>query len=170
MILKIFDFFHRKAEVVEVAQEPAPDPNDIYVQLQLALAIVGSQRLELKVRPFPLGWFRTFSTNLRDFNKSLLEVNDVLKEHSHIEQGLFYVKEIKSVKFDNFLFVEDGYYISDTDIKVMRSLDLIHEYLDLMKDAGKAPYGYMEHNHRQLYSYTQSLTEFLNLIVQHFGE
>lgn len=151
-------------EVVEI------DPNNIYVRLKLAIERVGSTQLRLGASPASLGRIESFSETLSGLLKSLVEVNATLKENKHIERGLFFIKNAKTVKFDKFLFVEDGYYVDDVPAKLQQTLEQIDRYYELMKEADKALYGAMEHNHRQLYSYTETLIQFLTSLFDHFGE
>jgi hypothetical protein len=74
------------------------------------------------------------------------------------------------VKLDRFLFVRNGYYVTDAPATLQKVLEQIDTYYQYMKDADKALYGPVEHNHRQLYSYTETLIDFLNSIFHHFGE
>lgn len=170
MIQRLFSFLRSKKEPEPAKEETViADPDSIYVQLKLALTRIGMTEIRLFESPASLGRIENFSENMPDFIKSLLEVNDHLKEEKHIEQGLFYVRNVKSIPFDNFLFVHEGFYVDDAAAKVQRVIELIDVYYEYMKDADKALYGYMEYNHRQLYKYTQTLTEFLNALLQHFG-
>lgn len=171
MIQRLFDYWRkRKApEPVEVEEKKA-DPDSIYMQLQIALGRIGITQLTLTKSPASLGRIECFSENLPDFIKSLLEVNDYLKEKQHIERGIFSVRELKNPRFDNFLFVHEGYYVDDAAVKIQRAIELIDAYYEYMKFADMELHGAMEHNHRQLYKYTQTLTGFLNALLEHFGE
>lgn len=169
MIQLLRQLFGKKAPEEE-KQVVALDLNNIYVRLRMALDRVGSTQLQLNASPASLGRIESFSETMSDFLKSLMEVNQVLKEHRHVESGLFYIKRVGSVKFDKFLFVEKGYYVTDAPVTLQKVLDQIETYYELIKDADKALYGVMEHNHRQLYSYTETVIGFLNAIFDHFGE
>lgn len=170
MIQRLFSFLRARKDPEPVEEESViADPDSIYVQLKLALTRIGMTEIRISESPASLGRIENFSENMPDFIKSLLEVNDHLKEQKHIEQGLFYVRNVKSVPFDNFLFVHEGFYVDDTSAKIQRAIELIDAYYEYMKDADKAPYGYLEYNHRQLYKYTQTLTEFINTLLSHFG-
>lgn len=171
MIQRLFGFLGRKKDPEPVAEEEVKaDPESVYVQLEIALGLVGSTELHLSKSPVSLGNIESFSENLPDFIKSLLEVNDHVKEQKHVERGVFYVQNVKSVRFDSFLFVHEGYYVNDAAVKIQRAVELIDAYHEHMKFADKALYGSMEYNHRQLYKYTQTLTEFLQALLLHFGE
>jgi hypothetical protein len=146
------------------------DPNNIYVRLKLAIDRVGSTSLRLGASPASLGRIESFSETLTGLLKSLLEVNATLKENKHIERGLFFIKNAKTVKFDKFLFVEDGYYVDDVPARMQLVLEQIDIYYELMKEADRALYGVMEHNHRQLHSYTETLIQFLTSLFDHFGD
>lgn len=146
------------------------DPDNVYHQLKMALLKFGSAEVHLKASPASLGSVESFSENLDDFLKSLLEVNDILKEKKHIQNGTFYIKHRTTVRLDQLLFVSNGFYINDTEARVMKIIEQIDVYYEYMKDANEVAYGPMEHNHRQLYGYTQTLTEFVLAIVKHFGQ
>jgi hypothetical protein len=152
-----------------VEEEKKADPDSIYVQLQVALGRLASTELQLAKSPASLGRIECFSENLPDFIKSLLEVNDYLKEKKHIERGIFSVRELKNPRFDNFLFVHEGYYVDDSAVKIQRAVELIDAYHEYMKNGYEELHGSMEHNHRQLFKYTQTLTGFINALLDHFG-
>lgn len=150
--------------------EPVIDPNNVYVRLRLAMDRAGSTPIRLSPIPGSLGNIDSFAGTLEEFRKSLVEVNSILKENTHIDNGRFYGKRLRSVKLDQFLFVEDGYYATDVTQRIMAVSDQIDVYYELMKNADEAMYGVMEHNHRQLYSYTETLIVFLDALIHHFGE
>lgn len=171
MIQRLFDYWRqRKSPEPVVVEEKKADPESIYMQLQIALGRIGVTELHLAKSPASLGRIESFSENLPDFITSLMEVNDHLKEKTHIERGLFSVRELKNPRFDDFLFVHEGFYVNDTAVKIQRAVELIDAYYEYMKFADLELHGAMEHNHRQLYKYTQTLTEFLNALLEHFGE
>uniref|UniRef100_A0AAU7PFL4 Uncharacterized protein n=1 Tax=Burkholderia phage vB_BgluM-SURPRISE13 TaxID=3159457 RepID=A0AAU7PFL4_9VIRU len=171
MIQRLFGYLRGKRDPAPVKEEEVKaDPESVYTQLEIALGRIGTTELHLSKSPASLGRIENFSENLPDFIKSLLEVNDHIKEKKHIEQGLFFVRNVKSVRFDNFLFVHEGYYVDDAAVKIQRAVELIDAYHEYMKNADKELYGSMEYNHRQLYKYTQTLTEFLDALLLHFGE
>lgn len=171
MIQRLFQYWRqRKAPTPVVEEEKKADPDSIYVQLQIALGRLGSTELHLSKSPASLGRIECFSENLPDFITSLLEVNDHLKEKTHIERGLFSVRELKNPRFDDFLFVHEGYYVDDSAVKIQRAVELIDAYHEHMKNGYNELHGAMEHNHRQLYKYTQTLTGFLNALLENFGE
>ena len=170
MIQRLFGFLRSKKDQEPVKEEAEiANPENVYVQLKLALTRIGMTEIRLTESPASLGKIENFSDNLPDFIKSLLEVNDHLKERTHIEQGLFFVRNIKTVRFDDFLFVHEGFYVDDAGVKIQRAIELIDAYYEYMKDSDKELYGSMEYNHRQLYRYTQTLTEFLEALLKHFG-
>jgi hypothetical protein len=144
------------------------DPTRVYDRLKLAIGQVGSTQLQLNASPASLGRIESFADNLAGLLKSLVEVNAVLKDHNHIENGLFYMKNARSAKLDHFMFVQNGFYVRDVADTLQKVLEQIDVYYELMKNADKAMYGVMEHNHRQLY--TESLVVFLTAIFDHFGE
>lgn len=171
MIRKLWERFKAllpKETKVELVEEF--DPTRVYDQLKLAINRVGSTQLQLNVSPASLGRIESFADNLAGLLKSLVEVNAVLKDNKHIENGLFYMKNLRSTKFDNFMFVQNGFYVRDVADTLQKVLEQIEVYYEQMKNADKAMYGVMEHNHRQLYSYTESMVVFLTAIFDHFGE
>jgi hypothetical protein len=171
MIQRLFGYLRGRRNPEPVKEEEVKaDPDSIYVQLEIALGRIGTTELHISKSPASLGRIESFSENLPDFIKSLLEVNDHLKEKKHIERGLFTVREVKQPRFDNFLFVHEGYYVDDAAVKIQRAVELIDTYHEYMKNADRELHGPMEHNHRQLYRYTQLLTEFLDALLLHFGE
>lgn len=170
MIKRLLQRFVKPRVEQPIVEEPEVDLKDIYVQLKIAREKIGEKELQIVGTPSSLGNIEIFSDCSESLNRSLMEVINVLKEKKHIEHGLFFVREIKTVSLDDFLFVEKGFYINDADQKFQRTVELIDEYYDLMKEAGEAQYGVMEHNHRHLYAYTQSLITFLEAIFLHFGE
>lgn len=154
----------------KIVDEPAVDPTNVYVRLKMAMDRAGSTPVSLKATHVSLGSIDSFSETLEELRKSLMEVNALLKIPQHIDTGRFYGKKLRKVKFDKFLFVEDGYYASDVAQRLVAVSDQIDIYYDLMKEADKAMYGVMEHNHRQLFSYTETLIVFLESLIDHFGE
>jgi hypothetical protein len=170
MIQRLFSYLRGKKEPEPVKEEVViADPDSIYVQLKLALTRIGMTEIRLSASPVTLGKIENFSESMPDFIKSLMEVNDHLKDKTHVEQGLFYVRNVKSVRFDNFLFVHEGFYVDDVAVKIQRAIDLIDTYYEHMKNGYNELHGPMEHNHRQLFKYTQTLTEFLDALLEHFG-
>lgn len=160
--------------VALLTPEPLPkevvvDPNDIYVQLKLALDLVGTVELDLNKSPVRLGRIECYSDTLREFNTSLKEILAVLKLNEPVPRGLITVRELKSVPFDDFLFVEEGHYVADATPLLMLAFDQIDAYYAHMKNASSAAYGPLEQSHRALYRYTMTLTEFVNLVIHHFG-
>lgn len=158
------------SEATREVVAPKPDTNNIYVQLQIALAMIEEKPIVLKATTSSLGRISIHTETLGDFNKALIEVLEKLQSKEHVDSNSFFLKNIKTVRFDEFLFVENGYYSNNSQEKLAISLDLIKDYIGHMKDADKAHYGCMEHNHRQLYDYTKTLTEFLNLLITNFGD
>lgn len=169
MIKRLLDFFGKFKTPPQLKEEPIVDRDNIYVRLKMALDEIGTTEIRLTASPVSLGNIDSFSRNLEHFIKSLQEVNAVLKENTHIQNGLFYIKNNAAVSLDQFLFVQDGYYTTDVSVKLMKAIDQIDIYYDYMKEADQAGYGFMEHNHRQLYVYTETLIQFLNALIHHFG-
>lgn len=145
------------------------DQNNIYVRLKLAMDKVDTSQIHLVGSPVSLGRIDTFTDTLSDFLKSLLEINVSLKENKHIENNLFYIKNLKSVKLDEFLFVKDGYYVDNAQGTLQKVLEQIDLYYVYMNNADQVLYGVMEHNHRQLFTYTETLIQLLHALLDHFS-
>ena len=168
MIHRWLKKFGKKPPEQETATEPL-DLENVYVKLRLSLARIQESGLKLSARPGGLGRFNSFTPTLAAFNASLVEVNGFLKRKEHIETGRYYTRHLTLVRFDDFLFVENGFYVEDVSVRLNIALEQIELYVGYMKDADKALYGVMEHNHRQLLGYTQMLGEFLDTLFTHFG-
>lgn len=170
-MIKWLDRF-RKPKVPEVVippEEPV-DIDGIYYRLKMSIGRLTGVPFELKVKGAALGTIESFSETLDEFLKQLIEVNYALKENKHIDGGIFYIKNAKTVKFDRFLFVRNDYYVKDAPELLQRVLEQIDVYYEQMKYADKAHYGVVEHNHRQLYQYTTTIIHFLDSIFDHFGQ
>lgn len=170
MIRKLLRILGKPKEEKAVDEKVELDPNNIYDRLKMAMDRVGTSQIQLTASPASLGNIESFTESMSDMLKSLVEVNQTLKDSNHVTNGIFFVKKLRTVKLDRFLFVKDGYYVNDAPATLQKVLEQIDTYYQLMKDADKVPYGAMEHNHRQLYSYTETLIDFLNSIFDHFGE
>lgn len=168
MIKRLFEAFRSKTPEPPSKVEEL-DLENVYVRLKMAIERIGSSPIRLAASPVSLGKIESFSDSMEDLLKSLIEVNHVLKENTHVESGLFYVKRIKSVSFDQFLFVRDGFYVNNADETLQKVFEQIEVYYEKMKFADTATYGIVEHNHRQLFAYTNTLVHFLNSIFDHFG-
>jgi uncharacterized membrane protein len=170
MIRKLLRILGKLKEEESVEDKIDLDPNNIYVRLRMAMDRIGSSQIQLTASPASLGNIESFTDTLEDLLKSLAEVNETLKESKHIDNSIFFIKKVRTVKLDRFLFVKNGYYVNDAPVTLQKVLEQIDTYYQYMKDADKALYGPVEHNHRQLYSYTETLIDFLNSIFHHFGE
>lgn len=143
--------------------------NSIYSQLKSELDNIGSMEIDLSKVPASMREFQSYSDTLKLFVKTLVEVNNALESNMPITRDFILIRELKTVSFDNFLFVEDKFYVDNPGENLMMAFDHIERYYELMKDADKAKYGALEHNHRQLYKFTQILTEFISSVVYYFG-
>lgn len=168
MIKRLLMAFRNKMPQEPVKEEEL-DLENIYVRLKLAVDLIGTKTVSLTANKGSLGRIDSFSESLEELLKSLMEVNHALKEKTHIDNGLFYVKKVHSVRFDKFLFVRNGFYVNDADETLEKVFNQIEVYYEHMKTADKATYGAMEHNHRQLYSYTETLIGIISAIFHHFG-
>lgn len=156
------------APPIDVIEKPVI-ADSIYTQLKSELDNIGSMEIDLSKIPASMREFETYSSTLRLLVKTLVEVNNAVESMTPITRDFILLRELKTVTFDDFLFVEDKFYVENPGENLMMAFDHIERYYELMKDADKAKYGALEHNHRQLYKFTQILTEFINFVVYYFG-
>lgn len=149
--------------------EISPEPTKLYDRLARNLALVDKHVIDLSTRNSGLGFVQLFSGDIIDYLKSLMEVNRQVREQEHIALGMFYHANMQSVALDSFLFVHNGYYIDNPNNTLQLVLEQMRVYHELMHHADQAQYGPMEHNHRQLYSYTESMIVLLDQLLNHFG-
>lgn len=168
MFKRLLDRF-RPAEAVPV-KEVAADENSIYWQLEQKVLMLDTRHIDLDALVTAPGRIDMFAATLPDYLKSLMEINDIVEKKEHVENPIFYRREYVTVPLDDFLFVVKGTYIANSAEVLQEVLNQIKRYLNLMRDADKAPYGPLEHNHRHLYRYTIFMTVFLERLFHHFGE
>ena len=153
-----------------VAEEEVIDTDSIYYRLRMAMGRISTNPIDLTVNPGALGRIESYCETLEDLLNSLMEINYVLKQNQYIERNLLHTREVKTVRLDRFLFVRGNYYIKDAPELLQKVLEQIDVYYEQMKDADKAIYGVVEHNHRQLYSYTNTIVHLLDSIFDHFSQ
>lgn len=155
---------------VVVVETPVIDTDNIYYRLKMAYGRVTSNPVDLTVKAAGLGRIETYCDTLEEFLKSLLEVNDAVKQKQYIERGFPYIKDIKSIGFDKFLFVRGNFYVKDAPDLLQLVLEQIEVYLEQMQHSHLAAHGVVEYNHRRLYAYTNTIIHFLDAIFDHFGQ
>lgn len=153
----------------EVIAKPV-EHDSIYIQLKNEMDSIGNIEIDLRKVPASMGVYESFAPSLRAFVKLLIEVNNVLESNEKITRDFLLLRVSNEYAFDNFIFVEDGFYIENPGENLQYAFEQIERYHKMMDGADKVSYGTMEHNHRQLYKFTQTLTEFVTSVVYYFGK
>jgi len=178
MIIKTFKRFYDWIckEIKEVSNKLKEDNShfisnlSIYEQLKIKANKLLSTELDLNKDPKGLGSILSYSENVIEFRKSMLQLNKLIEENRHIRKNQLYLNELKSIDLDSFIFIHDGYYINNPYEELMNLANQIFIYADLMNGSEKEIHGVREHNHRQLYSLTVNTTEMLEILFNHFAK
>lgn len=166
LLKRLLLFLTRKKEEVDMVHMRTHE--GIYVELRLALNRLSNSHLDLSMSTLGSGRLEMYAKDLNGYIKSLTEVIHVLKENTHIDEGIFFTRDTYLVSFDDFMFVQNGYYSKDVITRLSNLVVLMDDYCLLMSGSDDAKYGYREYNHRKLYRYTQLMTTFINTLVDVF--
>lgn len=169
MIKKLLGKLKELTTVPKVEPVIELDTNNIYVQFRLVLEKIGTVEIDLSRSRVGLGKINSYSPTINAFINSLLEVNHALENNEYVTKETFVLRDKMYISFDSFLFVEDNHYTQDVNQRLVVAFEQIDKYYRLINNADKHAFGPMENNHRRLYSYTQTVIEFVDALIYHFG-
>jgi hypothetical protein len=157
-----------KRKVVVSQEIEKIEEKSIYKKLARLLELVEKQDIKLDAKVSMVGTFQSHLPDLKSLYVALMEINDILKEQTHIEGTIFTVGKKEDVYLDIFLYTNGGNYLAEPNVVFTSFKFQIKEYLNYMKDADQAKHGYMDHNHRRLFSFTRFLSDFLEVLLRNY--
>lgn len=137
---------------------------DNYTKLKRLVELTQQKTLVLDGSRKGTGKIECHHADIGALNKTLQEINHILKGKTHLEDHLFSIGSKRIVYFDTFLLTKNGVYLDDPKKTFKETLRLIGLYLEYMDGAHKAVYGYMEYNHRRLTGFTLFLIYMLDMV------